>query len=68
MPDRKKPKKSPASPLLKGLYIAAVIVSALIVLTYLRFKAFIKPPPMAEPPSLCLYKWRVPVRSEKTKR
>lgn len=51
MPDRKKPKKSPASPLLKGLYIAAVIVSALIVLTYLRFKVFIKPP-MAEPPSL----------------
>ena len=62
MPDRKKPKKPPASPLLKGLYIAAVIVSALIVLTYLWFKVFIRPP------SLCLYKWRVPVRSEKTKR
>lgn len=52
MPSKKRLKKSPTSPVLKGLYILAVVVSAIIVLTYICFKAFIKPPPMVEVPSI----------------
>ena len=44
--------KAPASRIWKLLYLIAVVLSAMIIIAYLAWKALIKPPPMAEVPPL----------------
>lgn len=44
--------KAPASRIWKLLYLIAVVLSAMIIIAYLGWKALIKPPPMAEVPPL----------------
>ena len=44
--------KAPASRIWKRLYLIAVVLSAMIIMAYLAWKALIKPPPMAEVPPL----------------
>lgn len=44
--------KAPASRIWKRLYLIAVVLSAIIIIAYLAWKALIKPPPMAEVPPL----------------
>ena len=48
MPGKRARKASSFPRILKRLYMVAVVLSAIIVIAYLAWKAVIKPPPMAE--------------------
>ncbi|MGN8897623.1 LCP family glycopolymer transferase [Flavonifractor sp. HCP28S3_F3] len=48
MPGKRARKASSFPRILKRLYLMAVVLSAIIVIAYLAWKAVIKPPPMAE--------------------